>query len=217
MNSDFLPSAQSLLSQRNGHKRLELGEYIHINGTKASFERGKSNVKVVLLRAGAAVTFYIYVGEVKLAASISTSSLQKAAANGIWITVLANHRQAYMEVSWTPPVNNGLDVLAEIKLKGPEPRKEPFPDDSESEDEKMGFGNTYQIFVKLFNGKSQTYTVTANTTVDELKHMIQRNTQIPVAQQILNYSKPLENHNTLGYYDIRENSTLNLVSRLRGG
>ncbi|GFO32379.1 ubiquitin-60S ribosomal protein l40 [Plakobranchus ocellatus] len=219
MNSDFLPSAQSLLSQRDGHKRLELGEYIHISGTKASFERGKPNVKVVLLRAGAAVTFYIYVGEVKLAASISSSSLQKAAANGIWITVVANHRHASMEVSRTPPVNTSSNVLAIIKLKGPEPKQELSSDGNEPEDEKVGFGNSYQIFVKRIDGKSETYDVTTNLTVVVLKQMIeQRSDLISFAEQRLLYgAKELENNMTLGHYGIKKDSTVHLLFRMVGG
>ncbi|GFO20925.1 ubiquitin-like protein [Plakobranchus ocellatus] len=202
----------------NGHKRLKLGECIHISGTKASFESGKSNVEVVVNSAGAAVTFYIYVGEVKLAASISSTSLKKAAANGIWICVVAKHRKAYMEVSWIPPVNGGFNVLAIIKLKGTEPNQELSPGESQPEVEKVAFGKPYQVSVKYFGGKSQEYNVTANTTTGDLKEMIQRNSQMPVAQQkLICNSKQLEDNKTLGYYGIKKNSELNVVSRLRGG
>ncbi|GFO20929.1 hypothetical protein PoB_004743400 [Plakobranchus ocellatus] len=73
MNDDLLPIAQHLL-ERDDHKRLHLGKSIPIKGTEASFESGKFNVEVVV--APATATFYVYVDTVKLAASISSASLQ---------------------------------------------------------------------------------------------------------------------------------------------
>ncbi|GFO32376.1 hypothetical protein PoB_005888100 [Plakobranchus ocellatus] len=199
MSSDLLPSAQSLLSQRHGHKRLKLGDCIDIKGTKASFESGKSNVEVVV--APATATFYIYLDKVKLAASISSSSLQTAAADGIWITVLADHRRAYMEVTWTPPVNGGSNFAAIIKLKGPDRKKELSPDESESDDEEVGLGKYFQIAVNLIDGTTQSYTVTANTTVFELKQMVERDDQIPIDESKLFYrNEQMEDYKTLGQY-----------------
>ncbi|KAH7832009.1 putative ATP-dependent RNA helicase RhlE [Monocercomonoides exilis] len=74
------------------------------------------------------------------------------------------------------------------------------------------------IFAKTITGKCLPFFVKRNTTVEELKDMICRKEGIPPDQQrIISEGKQLEDRYTMGYYNIKNKTTLHLVLRLRGG
>lgn len=74
-----------------------------------------------------------------------------------------------------------------------------------------------QIFVKNLVGKTLTLDVYKNLTIDCVKKAIEDREGIRVEQQILIHgAKQLEDGRTLEDYDIRRESTLELLLRLRG-
>ncbi len=72
-----------------------------------------------------------------------------------------------------------------------------------------------QIFVKTPNGKTITLEVDLSDTIENIKAKIHEKEGIPLNQQRLfmsgNAQKPLENARTLGDYNIRTESTFDLV------
>ncbi len=81
----------------------------------------------------------------------------------------------------------------------------------------LAFPRRMQIFVKMHNGENLTFSVRSTDTVDSFKGKIWERSFIPRFDQRLIYNgKQLEDGRTLDDYNIRTESTLHLVLRLRG-
>lgn len=75
-----------------------------------------------------------------------------------------------------------------------------------------------QIFVKGPNGRTISICLSAMETVESVKQQLQDKTGIPQDEQLLIFSgKPLKNGLKLSDYNIKNESTLHLHSRLYGG
>lgn len=75
-----------------------------------------------------------------------------------------------------------------------------------------------QILIKTHSGGFLVLTVSADTTVLQLKQAIEVRNGTPVRMQALVYgAKPLIDETTLGDYGIVDNSTVHLTLRLMGG
>ena len=77
---------------------------------------------------------------------------------------------------------------------------------------------TMKLFIKTLTGKTVEVLIPPTATVDELKHKILTEQGTPEDQQRLLFAgKELQGYRTLHYYNIRAESTIHLVLRLRGG
>jgi hypothetical protein len=78
--------------------------------------------------------------------------------------------------------------------------------------------NQVNLFVTTHTGTTITLVVGLNDTVDKLKQIVSQKTGIPDYSQLLTYSgKQLANGFKVCQYNIRNQSTLQLVTRVNGG
>jgi len=74
------------------------------------------------------------------------------------------------------------------------------------------------IFIKTLTGRTKSVLVEPTDTIEKIKLFIEESEGIPPNQQRLIFSgKLLEDKQSLEFYKILPNSTLNMVVSLRGG
>jgi hypothetical protein len=76
----------------------------------------------------------------------------------------------------------------------------------------------FPIQIRSLTGKQTEINVHHKMTVSELKDTIERVDQTPFDQQRIVYNgKQLEDERTLDYYDIKPNTIVHIILRIRGG
>jgi ubiquitin C len=81
----------------------------------------------------------------------------------------------------------------------------------------LSFGDLFQVFVKTLSGKTITLQVTPSTKVEGVKASIEDREGTPTDMQRLIFAgKPLQDGQTLLYYNITDGSTIDSVLRLHG-
>jgi D-alanyl-D-alanine dipeptidase len=74
------------------------------------------------------------------------------------------------------------------------------------------------VFLTTFTGTQITLVVGINDTVNQFKELVTQKTGIPDAQQLLSYAgKKLANGMRICQYNIRNMSTVQLVTQVHGG
>lgn len=74
------------------------------------------------------------------------------------------------------------------------------------------------VYIKTMTGSTIPIEIDEDDSIEILKEKIEKKEGIPPDQQRLVFSgKQLDNTKTISDYQIKEDSTLNLVLRLRGG
>jgi hypothetical protein len=77
---------------------------------------------------------------------------------------------------------------------------------------------SFPIQIRSLTGKETTINVHYKMIVSELKDMIEKMDQTPFNQQRLVYNgKQLEDDRTLDYYDIKQDTVVHIILRIRGG
>lgn len=75
-----------------------------------------------------------------------------------------------------------------------------------------------QIFVKSLHGTTITLEVDPTDTINAIKLKLQDKQHVdPSRMQLIFAHKPLQDDNTLEFYNIQKESTLHMASRLPGG
>jgi len=78
--------------------------------------------------------------------------------------------------------------------------------------------DNFPIQIKSLTGKYTELKVHHKMTVSEVKDAIERVDQTPFDQQRLVYNgKQLEDERTLDYYDIKQDTVVHIILRIRGG
>ena len=75
----------------------------------------------------------------------------------------------------------------------------------------------FQVFLKNEKGKSTTYDITPEETVDRFKARVEKREGVPVSQQRLLHQSREMTTGRLTDYNVTNHSTIDLMLRLRGG
>ena len=76
---------------------------------------------------------------------------------------------------------------------------------------------TIHIYIKTLTGKTMTFDVPPSISIKTLKHFIEFEYYTPISEQKLVFEgKQLEDNKTIDEYEIKNDSTLNLILRLTG-
>ena len=90
-------------------------------------------------------------------------------------------------------------------------------EESSGEEDEVVVEDGFTVFIKELTGRTYTLIIGADNTVEDLKTLLNNQSNIPVDQQRLIFSgKQMENDRTMDYYNVRYECTIHLVLRLGG-
>ena len=90
-------------------------------------------------------------------------------------------------------------------------------EESSGEEDEVVVEDGFTVFIKELTGRTYTLIIGADNTVEDLKTLLNNQSNIPVNQQRLIFSgKQMENDRTMDYYNVRYECTIHLVLRLGG-